>query len=94
MFCIANSNHDTYAERLNKTRANVLNSMYNKKAVDVKQPKSDNMRLRLRYKEAIEEAHRICEKDKNSGECHLAWYEVDELEDSMMRKGFSPLEKR
>ena len=40
---------------------------------------------RLRYNEAIKEALEICENNKNSKECHLAWYEVDELEDAMMR---------
>ena len=46
----------------------------------------DNPRLRLRFKEAIEEAQEIYELDVHSEECHLAWYEVDELEDSLMRR--------
>ena len=44
------------------------------------------MRLRLRFKEAIQEAQEICQEEgKKSKECHLAWYEVDELEDAMSR---------
>ncbi|MDB4675376.1 hypothetical protein OAE98_01175 [Akkermansiaceae bacterium] len=45
-----------------------------------------NPRLRLRFKEAIEEAQEICEEDITSEACHWAWYEVDELEDSIMRR--------
>ena len=35
--------------------------------------------------EAIKEAQEICEIDKDSSECHWAWYEVDELEDAILR---------
>ena len=45
-----------------------------------------NPRLRLRFREAIEEAQEICEEDTTSEACHWAWYEVDELEDSIMRR--------
>jgi len=44
------------------------------------------MRLRLRFTEAIKEAQEICEDNTESQECHWAWYEVDELEDSLMRQ--------
>ena len=43
------------------------------------------LRLRLRFTEAIKEAQEMCEIDKNSSECHWAWYEVDELEDAILR---------
>lgn len=44
------------------------------------------MRLRLRFREAIKEAQDICQDNgKKSKECQFAWYEVDELEDSMNR---------
>jgi len=52
----------------------------------MKAPVTDNnVRLRFRFREAIKEAQDICAMDKNSQECHMAWYEVDELEDSLMR---------
>jgi len=44
------------------------------------------LRLRLRFTEAIKEAQEICEDNIESQECHWAWYEVDELEDSLMRQ--------
>lgn len=71
--------------KLNKIRNNVLEKIYKGADVD-KSATRDNPRLRLRFKEAIREAHEICSNSKNSYECHLAWYEVDELEDSMMRQ--------
>lgn len=86
MRCIAYSSNDSYKYKLAKTRENVLNELYEKKAVEQRPKRVDNMRLRLRFKEAIQEAQKICEEEgKNSKECHLAWYEVDELEDSMLR---------
>jgi hypothetical protein len=48
-------------------------------------PMRENLRLRLRFTEAIKEAQEMCEIDKDSSECHWAWYEVDELEDSILR---------
>jgi hypothetical protein len=48
-------------------------------------PIRENLRLRLRFTEAIKEAQEMCKMDKDSSECHWAWYEVDELEDSMLR---------
>ena len=88
MICVAQSSKDLYSQRLAKTRANVLNSLYGKKsAVEIPQHKtvSKNDRLRLRYNEAIRDALDICKNNKNSEECHSAWYEVDELEDAMLR---------
>ena len=48
-------------------------------------PIKENLRLRFRFTEAIKEAQDICKIDKDSSECHWAWYEVDELEDSILR---------
>lgn len=86
MRCVAYSSSDLYKYKLAKTRKNVLNNLYEKKAVEQHPKPVENLRLRLRFKEAIEEAQEICELDVNSLECHLAWYEVDELEDSLMRR--------
>jgi len=86
MRCVAYSSNDSYKYRLAKTRENVLNDLYERKAVEQKPKRADNMRLRLRFKEAIQEAQEICQEEgKKSKECHLAWYEVDELEDAMSR---------
>ena len=85
MKCLAYSSNDSYKHRLIKTRQNVLNDLYEKKPVEQHPKRVDNLRLRLRFKEAIEEAQEICEEDLHSSECHWAWYEVDELEDSMAR---------
>lgn len=87
MYIRAYSSNDSYKYRLEKTRKNVLNEIYEKKAVKPKPkaPIPDNLRLHLRFKEAIEEAEEKCSTDKNSKECHFAWYEVDELEDSIAR---------
>jgi len=78
--------------KLNKIRVNVLEGMYNKAYIQPEKKCIDNPRLRLRFKEAIREAHEICSNTKNSYECHLAWHEVDELEDSMMRQGLKECE--
>jgi hypothetical protein len=85
MRCVAYSSNDSYKYRLAKTRENVLNDLYERKAVEQKPKRADNLRLRLRFKEAIQEAQEICELNKDSSECHFAWYEVDELEDAMSR---------
>ena len=88
MKCVATfSENNLYKIKLAKTRVNVLNGLYHRPPI--RREVSDevaNPRLRLRFKEAIEEAQEICELDVNSLECHLAWYEVDELEDSLMRR--------
>jgi hypothetical protein len=85
MRCVAYSSNDSYKYRLAKTRENVLNDLYERKVVEQKPKRVDNLRLRLRFKEAIQEAQEICELNKDSSECHFAWYEVDELEDAMSR---------
>jgi hypothetical protein len=88
MKCIATfSENNLYKIKLAKTRVNVLNGLYHRPPI--KREVSDevaNPRLRLRFKEAIEEAQEICEDNIESQECHWAWYEVDELEDSLMRQ--------
>ena len=74
-----------YNQVMHQTRVRVLEGIYRKPPV-MKAPVTDNnVRLRFRFKEAIKEAQDICATDKDSEECHLAWYEVDELEDSLMR---------
>lgn len=86
MRCIAYSSNDSYKHKLIKTSQNVLNDVYKKKAIEQKPKQAENLRLRLRFKEAIQEAQEICEDEgKKSKECHLAWYEVDELDDAMSR---------
>ena len=80
------SSGDLYKYKLAKTRRNVLNNIYEKKLVEQHPKPVENLRLRLRFKEAIEEAQEICEEDTTSEACHWAWYEVDELEDSVMRR--------
>ena len=88
MKCVATfSENNLYKLKLKKTRVNVLNGLYHRP--HIKREVSNeiaNPRLRLRFKEAIEEAQEICEEDMESQECHWAWYEVDELEDSIMRR--------
>ena len=88
MKCIASfSENNLYKLKLKKTQVNVLNRLYHRPSI--KREVSDevaNPRLRLRFKEAIEEAQDICEEDTTSEACHWAWYEVDELEDSLMRR--------
>lgn len=86
MKCLAYSSNDSYKHKLIKTSQNVLNDVYDKKAVEQHPKRAENLRLRLRFKEAIQEAQEICEEEgKKSKECHLAWYEVDELDDAMSR---------
>jgi hypothetical protein len=88
MKCVATfSENNLYKLKLKKTRVNVLNELYHRPPI--KREVSNeiaNPRLRLRFKEAIEEAQEICEEDVESQECHWAWYEVDELEDALMRR--------
>jgi len=86
MRCFAYSSNDSYKHKLIKTSQNVLKDVYDKKAVEQHPKRAENLRLRLRFKEAIQEAQEICEEEgKKSKECHLAWYEVDELDDAMSR---------
>jgi hypothetical protein len=84
--CVYSCN-DVYKYKLAKTRENVLNGLYEKPLFGKPKKKFDNPRLRFRFREAIKEAHEICDSTKNSYECELAWYEVDELDDAMMRQG-------
>jgi hypothetical protein len=87
MKCIATfSENNLYKIKLAKTRVNVLNGLYHRPPIRREPIVPDNLRLRLRFKEAIEEAQEICEEDTTSEACHWAWYEVDELEDSIMRR--------
>jgi hypothetical protein len=87
MKCIATfSENNLYKIKLAKTRVNVLNGLYHRPSIRREPIVPDNPRLRLRFKEAIEEAQEICEEDTTSEACHWAWYEVDELEDSIMRR--------
>ena len=86
MKCIATfSENNLYKIKLAKTRKNVLEGMYRRPSIVEVRPIRENLRLRLRFTEAIKEAQEICEDDVESQECHWAWYEVDELEDSIMR---------
>ena len=78
-------NSSLYNIKLTKTRVNVLESVYQKPSITEPDKIRDNLRLRLRFTEAIKEAQELCKIDSKSSECHWAWYEVDELEDSMLR---------
>ena len=87
MKCVATfSENNLYKIKLAKTRVNTLNQLYHRPPIRREPILPDNPRLRLRFKEAIEEAQEICEEDYHSDECHMAWYEVDELEDALMRR--------
>jgi hypothetical protein len=87
MKCVATfSENNLYKIKLAKTRKNVLESMYRRPSIVEVRPIRENLRLRLRFTEAIKEAQEICEDNIESQECHWAWYEVDELEDSLMRQ--------
>jgi hypothetical protein len=87
MKCVATfSENNLYKIKLAKTRKNVLEGMYRRPSVVEVRPIRENLRLRLRFTEAIKEAQEICEDNVESQECHWAWYEVDELEDSLMRQ--------
>ena len=86
MKCVATfSENSLYKIKLGKTRKNVLEGMYRKPCIIEAYPIRENLRLRLRFKEAIQEAQEICKDDHETRECHLAWYEVDELDDAMQR---------
>ena len=92
MKCLAYSDNDFYKYRLAKTRQNVMKDIYKRcEKVTLAYPEPiskprENIRLRLRFKEAINDAQKVCiEEGENSNECHVAWYEVDELEDAMHR---------
>ena len=56
MRCVAYSSNDSYKHKLIKTSQNVLKDVYEKKPVEVEPKKAENLRLRLRFKEAIKEA--------------------------------------
>lgn len=87
MKCFATfSENNLYKIKLAKTRKNVLEGVYRRPSVVEVRPIRENLRLRLRFTEAIKEAQEICEDNIESQECHWAWYEVDELEDSIMRQ--------
>ena len=89
MKCLAtfSENQSLHKMKLRKIQVRTLNGLYHRpRLIRPEDSPPDNPRLRLRFKEAIEEAQEICELDVNSLECHLAWYEVDELEDSLMRR--------
>ena len=87
MKCIATfSENNLYKIKLARTRKNVLEGVYRRPSVVEVRPIRENLRLRLRFTEAIKEAQEICEDNIESQECHWAWYEVDELEDSLMRQ--------
>ena len=89
MKCLAtfSENQILHKMKLRKIQVRTLNGLYHRpQFIRPDDAPLDNPRLRLRFKEAIEEAQEICELDVHSEECHLAWYEVDELEDSLMRR--------
>ena len=87
MKCVASfSENNLYKIKLAKTRVNTLNQLYRRPPIKREPIIPDNPRLRLRFREAIEEAQEICEEDLNSEECHWAWDVVDELEDALMRR--------
>ena len=87
MKCVATfSENNLYKIKLAKTRKNVLEGMYRRPSIVEVRPIRENLRLRLRFTEAIKEAQEICEDNIESQECHWAWNEVDELEDSLMRQ--------
>ena len=79
--------NDIYKYRRIKIRTTILETIYNKPSVQMKSERHDNDRLRFRFREAIREAQDICEENKGCRACYEAWYEVDELEDSLMRLG-------
>ena len=88
MRCVSFSHDNIYEYKRFKIKTTILETIYKKSFVctPVNEIK-DNPRLRYRFKEAIDEAHEICSKDAHCSDCFAAWEEVDELEDSMMRRG-------
>jgi len=87
MFRATHQPNDIYKYRRIKIRTTILETIYKKPCINMKSERHDNDRLRFRFREAIREAEEICADNKGSRECHNAWYEVDELEDSLMRLG-------
>jgi hypothetical protein len=79
------SQNDMYKYKLMRAHVNILNKMYDRPVITTRPKPVENPRLCFRFKEAIKEAETICKEDAHSDECHLAWYEVDELEDSILR---------
>lgn len=79
--------NDIYKYRRIKIRTTILETIYKKPCINMKSERHDNDRLRFRFREAIREAEEICADNKGCRECYNAWYEVDELEDSLMRLG-------
>jgi len=78
---------DIYKYRRIKIRTTILETIYKRSPINMKSEMHDNDRLRFRFREAIREAEEICADNKGCNECYNAWYEVDELEDSLMRLG-------
>jgi hypothetical protein len=88
MKCITYSQNNPYEYKKFKIRSAILESIYRKPfSCSIADNKIDNARLRFRFREAIDDAHAICSDNMNSRDCYMAWEEVDELEDSMMRIG-------
>jgi len=81
------ASHDIYKYRRIKIRTTILETIYNKSPISMNYERHNNERLRFRFREAIREAEEICSEKKECSECYNAWYEVDELEDSLMRLG-------
>ena len=63
MRCVAYSSNDSYKHKLIKTSRNVLEDVYEKKPAEIEPKRKENLRLRLRFKEAIQEAQEICESE-------------------------------
>ena len=87
MICASHKPHDIYKYRRIKIRTTILETIYNKSPISMNCERHDNDRLRFRFREAIREAEEICSEKKECSACYNAWYEVDELEDSLMRLG-------
>ena len=87
MFRATHEPNDIYKYRRIKIRTTILETIYKRPCINMKSERHDNDRLRFRFREAIREAEEICADNKGSRECYNAWYEVDELEDSLMRLG-------
>ena len=87
MFRATHEPNDIYKYRRIKIRTTILETIYKKPCINMKSERHDNDRLRFRFREAIREAEEICADNKGCHECYNAWYEVDELEDSLMRLG-------
>ena len=87
MILASHKPHDIYKYRRIKIRTTILETIYNKSPISMNSERHDNDRLRFRFREAIREAEEICSEKKECSACYNAWYEVDELEDSLMRLG-------